>query len=128
MSQRGIIYFIASAETSRVKIGFTTGNPNARLKTLQTGSPTKLTLLAVRSGTMDDEQWLHREFADERLHGEWFDSSDRLVAFLGFVCWSACKEAVQQGEQEPKWARAGLDAIEEEFGNNPFDEEIGTIQ
>lgn len=118
----GTIYFIASAETARIKIGFTAGDPVARLKNLQTGSPTKLTLLAHRSGTIDNEQWLHGEFAEERLHGEWFHASDRLVAFLGFVCWSACKEARLAGEDEPEWARTGLDAIEEEFGCNPFDQ------
>lgn len=77
---------------------------------------------------MENEQWLHREFESDRLHGEWFDASDKLVAFLGFVCWSACKEATDAGLEKPKWACLGLNAVEEIFGKNPFDDEIGTVQ
>jgi hypothetical protein len=51
---------------------------------LQCGSPTKLRLLA----TIEDksggalEAFLHAQFAKSRRHGEWFDTSPDLMAYI----------------------------------------------
>ncbi|RMI44445.1 GIY-YIG nuclease family protein [Streptomyces triticirhizae] len=46
----GVIYLIGMDGSDRVKIGFTTGDPEKRLRQLQTGAPEPLRLLAVFSG------------------------------------------------------------------------------
>ncbi|MCY0921148.1 GIY-YIG nuclease family protein [Streptomyces sp. H27-G5] len=66
------VYLIGSAGSPLVKIGWT-GNPEQRLRNLQTGSPVPLQLLAVFEGGAIVEAELHRRFADKRRHGEWFD-------------------------------------------------------
>lgn len=68
----GYIYFVQAPDCGPVKIGFTTGHPKRRLETLQCGSPVELTLRAMIRGTMADERAFHKQFAANRLHGEWF--------------------------------------------------------
>lgn len=68
----GWTYFIGARDSSGpIKIGSTAGDPQKRLKDLQTGSPEKLEVLAAIPGA-DHETRLHGEFAPYRLHGEWF--------------------------------------------------------
>lgn len=108
----GTIYYIGSAETGRMKIGYTAGNPVKRLRALQTGSPTKLALFAMHPGTPELEQKLHRQFADARLHGEWFDASDELLIHLTSVCALTIAISKGAGEEPPSWATIGLKALE----------------
>ena len=71
-------YFIQDAETLRIKIGVS-DDPQARLKSLQCGSSTRLRLLGSIDGDLEAE--LHRRLSNSRLHGEWFEpSSDVLDA------------------------------------------------
>ena len=73
-------YFIQDA-SGPIKIG-KTGEKSAasRLKTLQTGNPRKLTLLTVTRA--HSERSLHQRFAEERVAGEWFSPSERLLSFI----------------------------------------------
>jgi hypothetical protein len=71
---RGLIYFLQFAD--RIKIGFTTDLAKRR-KSIPHDD-----LLATIPGTMSDEKRLHREFADDRIKGEWFRSSERLLAYI----------------------------------------------
>lgn len=69
------VYFIGcqnSAGEMRVKIGFTTRNPLARLLDFQPGSPEELDILSYIDGDMALERKLHQTFATVRLHNEWF--------------------------------------------------------
>jgi len=68
------VYVLKAQGKDLFKIGYTTGNPVDRLKTLQTGCPFRLQLHRVleRPDAADLEKQLHAEFADERTHGEWF--------------------------------------------------------
>ena len=66
----GHIYLVKSRD--KVKIGFTSGDPEARLRALQTGSAHRLRLVNVIRGTAKEERELHRLFADLRAGGEWF--------------------------------------------------------
>lgn len=67
------VYFIATRPPrgKKIKIGFAT-NVHKRLKALQTSSPVKLQLVLSFPGTRQDEQALHKRFAEHRMEGEWF--------------------------------------------------------
>lgn len=73
------VYFIACG--NRVKIGWS-GGVNARLRALRTTMPERLHLLHVVPGTRADELRFHQEFAEQRMHGEWFRLEGGLAAFL----------------------------------------------
>jgi hypothetical protein len=77
------VYFIGTADR-RVKIGWSY-NPQARLQSLQVASPLQLRLLRTIRGGPRQEQMLHEFYADERLHGEWFTASDRMVRFIARI-------------------------------------------
>ena len=69
----GCVYFVQAEIGGPIKIGFTQGKPEVRLKALQTGSPFKLVLLKVIPKVTREQEWeLHRRFSAYRLHGEWF--------------------------------------------------------
>ena len=100
----GTIYYISCNETSRVKIGFTKGNVTKRLKALQTGSTTKLGILAAHSGTMDEEKALHRKFANCHVRGEWFDATDDdLYEHIVMVVVDIFDRAFDAGKKPPAW-------------------------
>lgn len=67
-----MVYFLRDETTRRIKIGYTAGNGESRLKDLQTGSSGVLTLLAEMPGEKCDEKALHTRFAEHRVQGEWF--------------------------------------------------------
>lgn len=64
------VYFIGAA-SGPVKIGIA-GNPQNRLKGLQTGHHERLSILAVCDGDQELERAYHKRFAEHRLGGEWF--------------------------------------------------------
>lgn len=66
---RSCVYFIGAK--GGVKIG-TTVNLPARIKKLQTGSPSRLKLLACVEAGPELEVEYHRRFASYRIGGEWF--------------------------------------------------------
>jgi hypothetical protein len=68
-----IVYLIGDGD-GRYKIGHTRQAAKTRLKQLQTGSATKLELVAeclVKNPTKV-ESILHRRYGEYRLEGEWF--------------------------------------------------------
>lgn len=77
-----MIYFIVAEETNSVKIGYTGGDPLDRLSDLQTGNHHKLSLIATAEGDRDFEKRLHERFASDRVQGEWFKLSTRLVVYI----------------------------------------------
>lgn len=92
------IYFITNKEN--IKIGFTSVNPQKRLKQLNAGSDKQLYLLGYQFGSMDDEKELHARFQKFRIrdNAEWFKPSDELVDFINdnnelknvFIVWDGC--------------------------------------
>lgn len=72
------IYFIASYDHKLIKIG-KSKNVKMRFKTLQCGSPAKLTILTYFQAHDSMEKLLHVEFDEYRKHGEWFEANDRLL-------------------------------------------------
>lgn len=74
----GYVYFVGIGKpyTTHVKIGFTSKNPFARMKDLQTGCPFVMEMLGYILGNMEHESELHRVLAEYRQTGEWFEYSD----------------------------------------------------
>lgn len=75
------VYFVQGVGGGPVKIGHS-ASPSARLTSLQVGSPSVLRVVATMRGGFEVERTLHRAFAKDRLHGEWFDPSRELMAFI----------------------------------------------
>lgn len=64
-------YLIQPERGGPVKIGIAT-SPADRLRSLQTGSPYLLKIVAMFKG--EQHEWsLHKKYAALRLHGEWFE-------------------------------------------------------
>ena len=81
----GCVYFIRSEKTHAIKIGFTAGQVEKRLSSLQTAHPYKLQLLATIPGTLEYEKSLHERFASFRLEGEWFQPHPDILAFISVI-------------------------------------------
>jgi hypothetical protein len=71
------VYFIRMVTTPFVKIGFS-GSVAQRMKTIYTGSPYRLELLAEYPTVnyRQLERDLHEHFEEAREHGEWFNLVD----------------------------------------------------
>lgn len=110
----GYIYFIGCPETLRVKIGYTGGNPHARLRALQTGSPTPLSMIAMHPGTARDERDLHAQFAASRNHGEWFNMSKEIFDHMSLAVWLTANDCAESGKDAPKWVRTGLQVMQDD--------------
>lgn len=106
-----MIYYIACTATERLKIGYTRGEPEVRLKQLQTGSAADLRLMACHDGSAETEKWLHNQFNEERLRGEWFEMSERLLEHLSLVIWLVATDYAIRQEQPPSWIKVGLRAM-----------------
>ena len=77
-----MIYFIEA--NKKVKIGYT-ANPQNRISDIQTSNPDKLNVLLIIDGGCELERQLHKDFADYRLNGEWFEYSDSISDFIDSV-------------------------------------------
>lgn len=88
------VYFIAAGNFDRrtaVKIGWTDGQPERRLATLQSAHHTQLRLVTAVPGSRRLESALHRMFSGSWIRGEWFWATPAMreivveltVAFLG---------------------------------------------
>lgn len=67
-----IVYFVRS--TSFMKIGHTREGLRERLRSLQTGNPHRLEVVATMPGGPTDERHLHTSLSTFRVRGEWFDA------------------------------------------------------
>lgn len=63
-------YFIQGAAGGPIKVG-SSYDPERRRKDLQTGNHDELRVVATLRGNY--EKWLHKEYADLCVRGEWFD-------------------------------------------------------
>jgi hypothetical protein len=66
-----VVYILGTPGSNTVKIGRTT-NLARRFADIQNMSPVPLTVLWSHPGGHELETRLHRRFADQRIHGEWF--------------------------------------------------------
>ncbi len=78
-----LVYFIRQGDNGPIKIGLSThGSLPMRLSALQAANPERLVLLATQSWDRFLEAHLHEEFSEDRLLGEWFRPSDRLLRYI----------------------------------------------
>lgn len=84
MSWRGKQHVYFASACGKVKIGCSI-DPYGRLVTVGEWIPFPITLMATMPGGYELEAAVHRMFDDEWSHGEWFDASPRLLAFIGDV-------------------------------------------
>lgn len=76
------VYFLASANQRRVKIG-KSRHLNGRVVDIANMNPHGLSLLVtVPGGYTSTESWFHRKFAPQRLHGEWFAVDDSIRSMV----------------------------------------------
>lgn len=81
--ETGYVYFITIGEPAIwVKIGFTSGDPYARMRLLQTGCPYPMNMLGFVLSSMGLEKDLHSVLSEHRGHGEWFEYADRVVQII----------------------------------------------
>jgi len=74
------VYFLQACQGGPVKIG-QSQNVERRLADIQPGHPFKLQVARLFENVDPAfEAWLHRRFADHRLHGEWFDETVMTLA------------------------------------------------
>lgn len=79
---QGFVYFVtAEWPDYPIKIGFAE-RVSSRTGDLQTTCPYPIVLLATFAGTYQDESGLHRQFKADRLCGEWFRRSPKLMALI----------------------------------------------
>lgn len=65
------VYFIRRSIDDAVKIGVS-GDLRTRLRHLTYGKHGNLTIIRTITGDANEERWLHRRFAPNRIDGEWF--------------------------------------------------------
>ena len=75
-----MIYFITDKEN--IKIGYTSGKPERRLKQLNTGSSRQLYLIGYMLGNKKKEKELHLMFNEFLVKGEWFKPDEVLLSYI----------------------------------------------
>lgn len=79
---RTVLYAISSNnEGAHIKFGFSQ-NTESRLRSLQTGSPVPLIVLASCPGRRQHEKMIHDRLKAHRLSGEWFERNDLTLDFV----------------------------------------------
>lgn len=77
----GVYFIVAGDEPDTVKIGYSF-DPESRRKQLQTGSARPLRIVLVVNGDTETESRLHKQFAKNRMTGEWFGLDQNLVSYI----------------------------------------------
>jgi len=75
------VYFILAERNQCVNIGHTC-DLRRRLKELQAASPLQLEVLKAVGGGVQFEAKVQAQFAEDRLHSEWFAYTERLKEFI----------------------------------------------
>jgi len=80
--RRGTIYFVQPADLPLVKIGYTAGDLNSRVSSIQCHNHTPLTVVHSERGSRVQEQNYHIRFTKCHERGEWFRVEGKLKDFL----------------------------------------------
>lgn len=80
--QDGYVYFIQCGESGPIKIGYSKNNIEKRLIIAQVYNPFLLHLLCAMPGNRKKEKELHKTFKDDKILGEWFDPSIKLLKLI----------------------------------------------
>ena len=87
--EKEIVYFLQQDIDGLIKIGYTSGDINIRIKQFETGNPNQLKLLLVLEGGLELEKKLHERFHEFHERGEWFRPENELNDFIENVGGSA---------------------------------------
>lgn len=93
----GYVYVLFSE--NRFKIGMTK-SPKKRIGNIQTASPFMVEVVAYQysKDCLALERWLHDEFSDKRVKGEWFSlSADDIESLYMFL---DCEDSKVSGKKE----------------------------
>lgn len=84
----GKIYLLANEEWSQFKIGITKKSTSDRIKKLQTGNGSEITVVKEydTEHARKIESWLHKRYASKRLVGEWFSLEDNDIDTFVETC------------------------------------------
>jgi hypothetical protein len=115
----GWVYFIVCIDSGRCKIGFTKHDVEKRIKSLQTGSASELTLIAKHPGSIDTERALHERFAMDRIQGEWFNVSDELRAYIVATVLAMSELTITHGKRLEPWMIIGMKMALERMSSWP---------
>ena len=79
-----MIYAIRAVGTDYIKFGYAKGSVERRLRTLQTGCPLPLEVVAVAKGDHCTETWIHWRLFKAKAHhrGEWFKDCDEVKKII----------------------------------------------
>jgi hypothetical protein len=80
-TKQSYIYIIHCKDLNTIKIGYS-DNPFARLAQLQVGNSSELSILSIFKGGREEEEFLHKKFASNKVRGEWFTLDESLVEDL----------------------------------------------
>lgn len=92
----GKVYFVECA--GRIKIGYTQ-DVASRLKSLATGAPAEMSILATVDGTVNFERAIHKDLAAYRVKGEWFRDCSEVRSLMADV---VARGALAIGFVEPE--------------------------
>lgn len=76
-----LIYFVQTYPGEPIKIG-SSRDPIERIRSLQACCPHPLKVLNLTCGSMLEERDIHKKFAHQNTHGEWFEESPELLEFI----------------------------------------------
>jgi hypothetical protein len=113
-----MIYFIRDEATQHIKIGFTAGYGEERLRDLQTGCPGQLVLLLQMDGSRQHETAWHERFAGARERGEWFRPVPELLQAIEEVKASQAetvRRVLRELQEMDNSGASGLSAEEIEY-------------
>lgn len=95
MTTDSFVYFMKPCGMDGpIKIGFSY-SPRGRLEVLSVWSPFPLEIIGAVPGVYDDEQFLHRCFAQSHHHREWFHSTPSLRETIDEIIAAGSVEAVR---------------------------------
>lgn len=95
-----MIYFMRDTRSGSVKIGWSE-SPKRRQEELQQEARRPLQIIRLLDGPKWGERWLHYEFHQNRLTGEWFTNDPRMMVIELPLERPKFKSLVKRGAPKP---------------------------
>jgi len=107
-----VIYFITQQD-KYVKIGYTAGDPNDRVESLQVGNPHELILYGAVDGDIAYERVLQGKFHKSHVRGEWYELTPDIIEYLSNI--TDIKEGVLMTMTYMRAQHSLLDKLREDY-------------
>lgn len=82
MPEVGVVYILMDREHSRIKVGWTGGDPENRRRAVECAAGVPLQLIGRYTATRRDEQAAHAQLAPWHILGEWFHYTPEVFAWI----------------------------------------------